>query len=156
MNSSYKANLIFYNSGLERKERENVFKDAGGIWDYETFNKIILDRYEQKHELDCSMVEKHIKIVDDLKQQRPMLYTIHKKTLTVQTWCAKIVTKTALMNELIFNKVFNLMHLFLLRIMKEVRPAWMKDFLKSVIMTSFGVKMNTATDTQTFQKTPLK
>ena len=60
VSSSYKANLIFYNSGLERKERENVFKEAGGIWDYEEFKQISLDRYEQKHELDCSMVEKSI------------------------------------------------------------------------------------------------
>ena len=57
VSSSYKANLIFYNSGLERKEREKVFKEAGGIWDYDTFKKIMLERYEQKHELDCSMVE---------------------------------------------------------------------------------------------------
>ena len=48
VSSSYKANLIFYNSGLERKEREKVFKEAGGIWDYDTFKRIILDRYEQK------------------------------------------------------------------------------------------------------------
>ena len=61
VSSSYKANLIFYNSGLERKEREKVFKEAGGIWNYETFKKNILDRYEQKHELDCSMVEKAFK-----------------------------------------------------------------------------------------------
>ena len=57
VSSSCNANLIFYNSGLERKERENVFNEAGGIWNYDAFKKIMLDRYEQKHELDCSMVE---------------------------------------------------------------------------------------------------
>ena len=61
VSSSYKANLICYNSGLERKEREKVFKEAGGIWNYDTFKKVILDRYEQKHELDCSMAEKAFK-----------------------------------------------------------------------------------------------
>jgi len=43
---------------LERKEREKVFKDAGGIWDYDAFKKVILDRYEMKHELDCAMIER--------------------------------------------------------------------------------------------------
>ena len=61
VSTSYKANLIFYNSCLERQERAKVFKDANGVWDYDLFKKIILERYERKHELDCAMVERAFK-----------------------------------------------------------------------------------------------
>ena len=53
--------MIFYNSGLERKEREKVFKEAGGVWDHVALRKVILDRYELKHELDITMVDRAYK-----------------------------------------------------------------------------------------------
>ena len=58
---SCKANQVLFQSGLERKEREKVFKEAERVWDDEVFKTIILDRYETKHEVDCVMVEKAYK-----------------------------------------------------------------------------------------------
>ncbi len=57
VSSSSKADLVFNYSGPECREREKVFKEVGGVWSYEELKRIILDRYELKHELDCSMVE---------------------------------------------------------------------------------------------------
>ena len=54
--ASYKAQLVLNNSGLERKEREKVFKEAKAVWDDKLFEQIILERYEIKHELDCVMI----------------------------------------------------------------------------------------------------
>ena len=51
VSSSYKANLIFFNSGLERKERLKLFKEAEGKWDYDKFKEIILREFELKHEI---------------------------------------------------------------------------------------------------------
>ena len=61
VSSNFKANLIFHNSGLERREREKVFKEAERKWDYDLFKKIILDRYELKHEMDVTMVNRAFK-----------------------------------------------------------------------------------------------
>ena len=72
VSSSYKANLIFYNSGLERKEREKVFKEAGGIWNYETFNKIFWIVMNRSMNWIVPWLKRHIRIVDDSMQQRPM------------------------------------------------------------------------------------
>ena len=61
VSSSFRAKIVFENSGLERKERAKVYKEAGKMWDYEKFKSIILDRYETKHEVDCAMVERAFK-----------------------------------------------------------------------------------------------
>ena len=58
VSSSYKANLLFNNSGLERKEREKLLKESKHQWDYEKFKEVILDRFETTHELDIAMVKK--------------------------------------------------------------------------------------------------
>jgi len=75
VSDSYKANLVFFNSGLERNEREKVFREAGGKWDYVAFKRIILERYDLKHELDCAMVEKAWK--NRSQGQASQTYVVH-------------------------------------------------------------------------------
>ena len=61
VSSNYKANLIFNDSNLERRECEKVFKEADRKWDYDIFKKVILERYELKHEMDVTMVSRAFK-----------------------------------------------------------------------------------------------
>ena len=61
ISDSFFAQMIFYNSGLERKEREKLFQEAEGVWKADLFESLILKRYENKHELDCAMVDRAFK-----------------------------------------------------------------------------------------------
>ena len=59
--SNFRAHLIFHNSGLERKERLKIYEKAEGVFDYDVFKKIILERFSMKHEYDCAMVTQAFK-----------------------------------------------------------------------------------------------
>ena len=48
--------MFYHNSGLERKDREIMFRAADNKWDASAFKAYILAHYDTAHELACHMI----------------------------------------------------------------------------------------------------
>ena len=55
---STNPDMFYFNSGLERKDREKMFRDSGNKWDSASFKAYILAHYDTVHELDCHVIAK--------------------------------------------------------------------------------------------------
>ena len=50
------ADMYYFNSGLERKDREKMFRESNNKWNSTSFKTYILSHYDTVHELDCHMI----------------------------------------------------------------------------------------------------